>query len=805
MAWRAITRNKLTSFINIAGLSLAMTCCVLVFLYIHDELGYDLYPKHADRIYRVTRDFRSQNGSVYLHLGHVAPPFGPLLKNDFPQDFEEVARTLQDDELFTKTETNGQQSAGFDEPNIFFAEPAILDIFSVQVLKGNPSVVLTRPFTIMLSDRMAMKYFGTLEVVGKHLRSNNQYDLEISGVFKAFPRQSHWHPDFFISFSTLEDDNIYGREGLQQNWGNNSFSTYVLARKNLNVVDIEKQFPSFIDAHMPNSNQQGQKQSTFTDIFLQPLTSIHLYSHLDSEIEANGNITNVYTMGVIGFFIMLIACFNFINLSTARATRRAKEVGLRKVVGAFRRQLVVQYLGESLLTVLIALVLSILCVSLSLPWLNEFTGKELQLADLFQPVPAAFLFGLTLLTGLIAGLYPAFVLSAFKPALILKMSEGMGRRKGRLRKALVVMQFAISIILVIATGIIVEQLHFVEHQELGFNKDQVINLPYLGDEVGNNYDALYNELTKNASIIDVSRSSRIPTGRLLDSQGSSVQKGDTLAPTAVTIKFVRVDPEFFKTYDIGMASGRGFSKNIKSDDSLAFVINQSAARMIGWTDDEAIGKVFQYGGTKGQIIGVVKDFHFESLHEPIVPLVFDREPYYNNLSIKIAGQSMQQGLADVEKVWKEYFPMYPFSYSFLSERYRQLYEHEQKESELFTVFTILALFIASLGLFGLATFNTMQRVKEIGIRKVMGASVTHIVSLLSSETVILVGLANLIAWPVAWYAMSRWLESFAYRININPVVFVVSGLAAILMALLTVGTQTVRAAQANPARSLRQE
>lgn len=805
VAFRSITRNKLTSFINIAGLALAMTCCLLIYLFVKDELSYDRYHANADRIYRVTRNFLSQDGTVSLHLGHLAPPFGPLLKNDFT-DIKEVARTLQYNVLFA-IEENGERKLSFNEPNTFVAEPSIFNIFTIPVLKGDAKTGLARPFTVMISDKMAAKYFGNEEVQGKHFRVNNAFDLEITGVFQSFPDQSHWHPDFLVSFSTLEDDNIYGRRGLETNWGNNSFGTYILVNDQFDPKKVQAEFPAFIDRHMGQEAQAKNypMPSTWTNLFLQPLTDIHLRSHLDSEVEANGNINNVYMMAAIGLVIILIACFNFVNLSTARATKRAKEVGLRKVVGAFKNQLIIQYLSESILVAVCSLILALGIVTLAIHWLNDFTGKSLQINLLTHASTITLIVAATVLVGAIAGIYPAFVISGFKPAMILKGQQGSSKGKSSIRKVLVVTQFATSIVLIIATVIIIQQLHFMNNRDLGYEKDRVITMRYYGDGLENSYDVFYNELVKNSAIKNAGRSSRVPTGRLLDSQGAQIQKGDSMVSTDVVIKNVRVDHTFFDTYGIPISYGRNFSKEIKSDDSLAFVLNESAVKMIGWTNDEAVGKVFQYGGVKGQVIGVVRDFHFESLHEPIVPLVFHIAPFFNRFSVSIAGNDMQAGLAHLEKVWKEFLPQRPFEYNFLTDQYKQLYESEQKQSQLFLVFSGLAIFIASLGLFGLATFNTLQRIKEIGIRKVLGASVPNILKLLTTEIVILILIANLIAWPVAWYFMNQWLDGFAYRINMNVGIYLLAAIVAIAIALVTVSTQTIKAAMTNPANTLRHE
>ncbi|MEX2235182.1 MAG: ABC transporter permease [Cyclobacteriaceae bacterium] len=805
VALRSIFRNKLTAFINIAGLALAMACCLLIVLFIKDEWSYDRHHSKADRIYRITRNFLSPDGSVNLHLGHVAPPFGPLLKNDFP-DFEEVVRTLQN-RILVSYQENGEEKKLFNENNAFFSEPEIFKVFDIPVIKGNPEKGLSDPFQMMLSEKTAKKYFGDQDAVGKSLRVGNQYDVVVSGVFRDFPAQSHWHPEIFIAFSTLNDSTIYGKRNLETRWGNNAFPTYILVKEPFDVKKTEMQFPAFLNKHMgPAMGETETMPSTWTTLFLQKLTDIHLHSHLDSEIESNGNINNVYMMAVIGLFIILIACFNFVNLSTARATKRAKEVGLRKVVGAYKSQLINQFLSESILISFFALVLSIGLTTVAIGWLNEFTGKTLPWD--FWKDGALFLLLLlfALAVGIIAGLYPAFVISSFKPVTILKGQQGSGKKgKAGLRKVLVVTQFSISIILIIATLITFQQLQYMNSRDLGYNKDRVVTLRNFA-ELNSSYDAFYNELLKQTSIRNASRSSRIPTARLLDSQGSAqVQKGDSLANTDVVLKNIRIDHEFFDTYQIPLVAGRNFSKDIKSDDSVAFVLNESAVAMIGMTPEEILTGDFQYGGVKGRVIGVVRDFHFESLHEPIVPLVFHPARFYGNISVQVAGNEIQEALAHIEKLWKEFIPHRPFEYSFLSMQYEQLYEAEKKQGQLFITFSGLAIFIASLGLFGLATFNTLQRIKEIGIRKVLGASVGNIVQLLSKEMIILILVANLIAWPVAWYFTDQWLNTFAYRIESNFLLYILSGAAAIIIALITVSTQTIKVAMSNPSETLRSE
>jgi putative ABC transport system permease protein len=748
---------------------------------------------------------------VNLHLANVAPPIGPLLKNDFGE-IETLARTINF-RLVIGLEENGELKMANNESFLFAVEPAIFKIFDIDVTTGDGATALQRPFTVMLSEKAARRYFNDENVIGRRLRANNRFDLEVTGVFKDFPLESHWHPEFLVSFSTLENDDVYGRTGLETNWGNNAFGTYLLLHEGSNAEKLERSFPTFLDKHFGNYARANWGvpadwvASRSTTLYLQKLTDIHLRSHLDDELEANGNINTVYMMGVIGVFIILIACFNFINLSTARATKRAKEVGLRKVVGAFKNQLIGQYLSESVMIAFVSMILAVMISWTGLNWMNDFTGKAMSL-NFLNDLPmlgALIIFALTV--GMLAGVYPAFVISSFKPALTLKGKQNQGQTRGGIRKILVVAQFSISIVLIIATLITFEQLNFLNNRELGYNKDQVVTLPYY-NELAESYDAFYNEVTKTSSIQEAGRSSRVPTGRLLDSYGEPrIMKGDSLVPAEVDLKTIIVDDKFFDTYGIGMAAGRNFSKAIPTDDSLAFIINESAARALGWTDfGKAVGEDFMYADTRGKLIGIVKDFHFESLHQKIVPMIFlPRTDRYNTISIAITGDNMQQGLASLEKIWKSFLPARPFGYQFVSERYAQLYQAEQKQSQLFVVFSGLAIFIASLGLFGLATFNTMQRVKEIGIRKVLGASIGSILTLLSKEIVMLIAVANLIAWPVAWYFMNQWLETFAYHIDMNVIAYLLAAFGAILLALLTVSTQTIRAAMTNPSNTLRYE
>ena len=801
IALRLLKRNKLISTINILGLALALTGSMLIALFIQDELSYDRYHAHADHIYRVTRNFLSSDGSVALHLGDIAPPYGPLLKNDFP-DIEAVVRTTYCGLPLRRIEDDGTVDEPLNIAHSYYAEPSVFTVFSIPIVSGDAKTALEKPATLMISDAAAEKYFGTQDVVGERLKVMDEY-VEITGVYEAFPPQSHWHPDILVAFSTLDHPEVYGRERLETDWGSNNFSTYILVNDDFDPARTEAQFPAFLDRNMGGFDEAAP--STWTNLFLQPLTSIHLHSQLDSELEANGNINHVYIMGAIGVFLLLIAGFNFINLSTARATSRGKEVGLRKVVGAFRQQLIVQHLSESILVALFAFLVSIVLVTLALPWLNDFTGKSLAAEQFVQPGTVLGVLGAVVLVGILAGLYPAFIISGFKPALTLKGRSGSTRGSGRVRKALVVVQFTVSIVMIIATLITYQQLTYLNDRNLGYTKEQVVVL-YGSYALKDRYEAFRQQLTQDPAILSVSRSSDVPTGRLTSFSGTSVQQGDSLVTTDLVMKEVRIDPEYFNTYQIPLVSGRNFSETIASDDSTSFIINETAARMVGWTNEEAVGRMIKNGPTTGTVVGVVQDFHFESLHQAIVPMIFNGQPdRFHELSVRVAAADMPEALAHMEAVWKQFVPDQSFDYDFLSEEYRHLYDSERSQNELFIIFATLAIFIAAMGLFGLATFSTQQRTKEVSIRKVLGAPVASILRLLSQEIIVLILIANVIAWPIAWYAMREWLSGFAYHIEMNPLTYLAAGALALLITLITIGRQTLKTALTNPATILRND
>jgi len=802
IALRSLAKYKFISFINLFGLTVGLTCCLLITINVLNELSFDRYNKNANNIYRVTRNFYNSEGAVSLRLSTVSPPFGYYMPTDFPE-IRKMTRLVD----FGATPTKYKEKI-FNEKNIFFADENIFDVFTLHVLKGNPKSALYNPFSVMLTEEMAKKYFGDEDPMDKTIRFNNQYDAKVTGIYKTFPSNAHLHPQMLVSFNTLNDSAVYGAENLRTNWGNNSFFTYLLMPEKFSPENMIARFPEFIDKRMAGEEYVGQQASKFTKLGLQKLTDIHLYSHTDYEAEPNGDITRVYIFSAVALFILLIACINYMNLSTARSALRAREIGIRKVIGARRKELIAQFLGESILICWAAMLLAGVLTFFSLPWLNRVTGQELSLDTLMRPGIITALLLIPFVVGIVSGLYPALFMSSFQPIKTLKGLFKIDVGGMSFRKMLVIVQFSIGIILIISTLIVFQQLQFIQKKSLGFDKERIVTMPYYTD-MGKQYESFRNELLQNTAFKNITRSSRIPTGRLLDNMGAFTLSGDSLRPVVADIKFVSSDPDFTSTFGIPMVAGRYFSREYGTD-TASFVINESSVKALGWKNaSEAIGKDFKYGNQRGHIIGVINDFHFESMHQKIVPIIMvmypPSRPYFNNLSIKIIGSNISPALSHLEKTWKTYFPEKPIDYTFLDENFDKLYQAEQRQATLFTGFACIAIFIACLGLFGLSAFAITQRIKEIGIRKVLGAGIGSIVALLSKDFLKLVGISALLAFPIAWYFMMNWLQDFAYRINMSWWVFLIAGIGAALIALITISFQAIKAAIANPVKSLRTE
>jgi len=803
IAYRNLVKYKFISFINVFGLTVGLACCMLILTYIIHELSYDKYQPNADRVYRVTRTFLNpETKAVSLTLSTISPPFGPYLKNDFGE-IEDITRTLA-----TGTTPIKYEEKMFNEDNLIFADDHFFNFFKTTVVKGDPKKALSDPYGVMLTEELAKKYFGNDEPMNKMIRINfgNYFDFKVTGVFKPLPSNTHFHPEIMLSFNTLNDTLIYGAENLRTNWGNNSFFTYIRLPNNYDPKKLEARFPAFLDNHMASQYTGKYKPSQGTSLALQKLTDIHLLSHTDYEAEENGDIKRVYIFSAIALFILLIACINYMNLSTSRSTLRAKEIGIRKVAGAERKEIIFQFLSESILVSYISLGLAIGLTWLTLPWLNKISGQNLAIDILLKWQIIVPLLLIPFVVGVISGIYPALFMSSFQPIKVLKGFLKVGGGIS-FRKALVTLQFAISIILLIATGVVFWQMRYMQNKILGFDKEHIVTIPY-ATQLNDSYEAFRNELLANSNIKDVGRSSRIPTGRLLDAMGARMESADTLAPVNANIKYVSADHDFITTYGIKVVAGRGFSRDFSLDTS-AFLINEAAAKVLGFNNyADAVGKNFGYGNRSGKLIGVFNDFHFESLHQKITPLVLlvPRGPNsYGRISIKISGSNIQAALDRIESSWRNFLPETPFQYTFLDENFKRLYDAEQRQKTLLIVFASLAIVIACLGLFGLSAFAISQRLKEIGIRKVLGADMSTIVALLSKDFLKLVAFAVIPAFVVAWYFMNRWLEDFAYRVSMPWWIFISAGILAAVIALITISFLAIKAALTNPVKSLRTE
>lgn len=804
IAWRNLMKYKFISFINLFGLTVGLTCCLLITTYIINELSYDGYNKNGNNVYRVIRSFNNAEGVVSLNLSTVSPPFGYY----FPTDFPEIIKMTR--LLNAGTTPMKYKDKLINEPDVYFADENLFDVFTLNVLEGDPKTALKEPFSVMLSEETAKKYFGNEDAMNKVIRSSNQFDVKVTGVYKGFPANSHMHPGMLVSFNTLNDPNVYGAENMRTNWGNNSFFTYLLLPDHYDIKRMIARFPAFVDRRMDHKDYNGDLPSKYTKLGLQKLTDIHLYSHTDYEAEPNGDISRVYIFSVIGLFILLIACINYMNLSTARSALRAREIGIRKVIGARRKEIIYQFLSESVLISWAAIVISFFFLYFALPWLNKISEQSLTIRILLKWQILVPVFLTPFVVGLLSGIYPALFMSSFQPVKTLKGLLKVGSGNISFRKILVVTQFAISIVLIITTIIVFQQLHYMQKTALGYDKEHLITIPYNND-LNTPYESFRAELLQNADIRNVARSSRIPTGRLLDNMGASTYVGDSLRPVTADIKFVATDYDFIPTYGVHVIAGRNFSRTFGTDTSN-FILNEAAVSAIGWkSPQEAIGKNFKYGSGRGKVIGVMGDFHFESLHQKIVPIIFlnpatsANQSFFNSLSVKLSGHNMAGTLAALEKIWRKYLPEIPYQYTFLDENFTKLYKSEQRQGTIFTVFACIAILIACLGLFGLSAFSISQRIKEIGVRIVLGAKVNSIVTLLSRDFLKLVLIAAVIAFPVAWYTMTHWLEDFAYRINIHWWVFVLSAFMAIVVALGTVSFHAIKAAMSNPVNSLRSE
>lgn len=811
IAWRNIKRQKGYTFINIAGLAIGMAVCILILMFVRDELSYDTYHEHKDRIYRIERQWFAADGSLRGALCSVAPSFVPFLENEFPE-MKHIVRMLGTGEtLISIGDTN------FVEERFYFAEHDIFEVFTIPLIKGDPKTALENPNSLVLSESMALKYFGDEDPMGKIMKVGSSKDgFQVTGIMEDVPKNAHLHFDMLASFITLKGVQTYYRDGSDYFFGTTNFSdnvTYVYMRlaENTDPRDVAARIPGFLDRHLPSfEDDSGNivKPSQWNTLLLRKVTDIHLRSHTNNELEANGDIRYVTLFTLIAVFILIIACINFMNLSTARAVKRAKEVGLRKVVGANRRLLITQFLGESQLIALLAMVLALVIVAVFLPYFSAFSGHDLGFNLLINPLGLFILISVFLITGLAAGLYPAFYLSAYKPATILRGELSRGTRGTIIRKALVVFQFAISAVLIICVSVVFKQMRFLQNADLGYQRENMVMIP-ADRTVRQSWRDIKQELLKNPRILAATTSKRAPSGRLLDAPGFRIEINGEVVDNPFSMPHNRAEHDFFKTYGMKIVAGRDFSREHPTDEDEAFIINETAVRRLGLNSpEEAIGMPLstQAPNRSGRVIGVVADFNYESMHHEIIPmLTYIRLQEANTVALRITAGNTQETIAYVQSVWDKFNPGYSISYTFLDDRLSELYRNEVRMMQMFGYFSILAIFIACLGLFGLASFTTEQRTKEIGVRKVLGATLSNIVTLLSKEYSKWVLFANIIAWPVAYFGMKIWLRNFAYRVNIGLTIFILTALLTFLIALLTVSYQSVKAALGDPAQALRYE
>ncbi|HEY0678498.1 MAG TPA: ABC transporter permease [Chitinophagaceae bacterium] len=810
IAWRNLMKSKTFSFINIFGLAVGLTCCMLITLYIHNELSYDSYHKNASRIFQVGTIF-IKNGKEDVRSTTPAP-MAKTLQQEFPE-IAETARMMgafAEDKTLLQFTGNDGELRSFYETKGFLADSGFFRLLTYNFIEGNPSTALNEPKSIVLSEEIAKKLFGKEQALNKviHVSSttNGDHDLKVTGVFRHHPTPSHIDGRFFMSIKGGDMETYIQNRGNDLA-SNNMFYTYLLLNPGSDYKKLESKLPAFMEKYASASLKAmgfGKKQ------FLVPLKDIHLRSDMAGNVTPPGSKTYLYILASIALFTLLIACINFMNLSTARSSKRSAEVGVRKVLGAEKQALVRQFLGESLLMSLIAFVFALALTQLMLPLFESVAAKDFDFSINRQALLFAGFFVLAIVTGLLAGSYPAFYLSSFKPVKVLKGKFTNSLAAVSLRKGLVVFQFFISVVLIVASVVIYNQMQYLRSKDLGFNKEQQIVIPLRSSVAKNTFISLENELSRNPQIASTGGSLYYP-GIFNPSDSPLYKEGNSMNDSR-RVYMNWVDDSFLQTLDIKPVKGRLFSKDFPSDTSFRIILNETAIKQLGFSsNDDALGK-FALVDWQGQtyryeIIGIVKDFHFQALHAPIEPYGFqlNNTPQFNYMIANAKSGDMQATLKSIQSVWQKLNPNEPFDYSFLDSDFQKNYAAENRLASIVSYFTVIAILISCLGLFGLAAFSAEQRTKEIGVRKVLGASTSSIIGLLSKDFLKLVAIAIVIASPIAWFVMNKWLEDFAYRVNISWVVFVITAFTALVIALLTIGFQALKAALSNPVKSLRTE
>ena len=798
---RNLRKHKAYSLINVAGLAMGLACFTLIILFVQDEWSYDRYHPDADRLYRIAIEIEASEGAT---LNAQSPPvWTTALLESYPA-VEKAVRFKPPRQTWMVRYDDRE----FSEKTWVFADSSVFDVFGVNLVRGTPETALTAPFTVVISQASVEKYFRGEDPIGKTITIDNQYDFAVTGIFEDVPDNTHFDFDFLASFVSMDDpQTLYLLNALEFPF---PFSySYVRLAEGTTQEAFEAKLPGFIEAHVPPQFFQNGRTMR---AFLQPITDIHLHSTLENEIQPNGDASVVYIFLAVGLFILLIACVNFMNLATARSASRAKEVGMRKVVGAQRGHLIGQFLGESALLALMALVIAMLLVVLMLPIFSTLTGKTITATALLTPTFMLTLIGVALTAGLLAGSYPAFFLSAFRPAAVLKGELRAGAGRGTwLRKGLIVFQFFISIGLIIGTGIVYNQMQYARDKKLGFDKEHVVVVQLTDPNASNQYQAYKDAILQHPNVLNVSAGFSTPGG--LIGQATMRPFGDSEDQSWQVLTYF-TDFDFVETMGMEIAAGRDFSTAFSTDSTNAMLINETAARAFGWHDPaNAVGEDIVFAGNNAQpirVIGVVADFHSQSVKEKIAPTVIGfggvGNPWFFAF-VRIKPGDIPGTLAALERSFEQAIPGYAFLYSFLDQDFEKLYQDEAVLGSLLGYLALLAIFIACLGLFGLASFTAEQRTKEIGVRKTLGASVASIIVLLSKEFTTLVVIAFVVAAPAALWAMDLWLGGFAYRMELMPTwwIFLGAGLGALLIAWLTVGYQSIRAALTNPVEALRYE
>jgi len=782
-ALRTIRRHKGYSLINVSGLAIGLTVCMLIVLWVLDEWSFDRFNTNASQIYRVYRNESAtqKNSSSTL----TPPPMAAALKSDFPEIIKATRFGYWHRQLVT------YEDKSFNEPGFRYADPDFFDMFSFPLIKGNPETVLSNPYSVILTEKTAAKYFGEEDPIGKTLTVNNSFNVTVTGVIHNESLNSSLEFDLLSPFVIILKEFI--GEDNADNWAFNSFRTYVMLEQSASAENLNQKLTGYLKKYTEEDTDE---------LVLQPLTDIHLFSNLGHDLGNRGDIKYVWIFSALAVFVLLIACVNFMNLTTARSANRAKEVGLRKVVGAGRPQLIRQFFGESILMTLSALVIAFFLLEFLLPLFNTLSGKQLASAWQNNPTFLIGFIGLALVTGILSGIYPALFLSSFQPIRTLKGTVSSSGANPLFRKVLVIFQFTLSVFLIIGTLIISRQLSFIRNIDLGFNREHIIHLSIHG-ELHEKYNAIRERFLQNPDVLHVTASMTLPTN-IQGSPGTPMWEGRP-PDTKMEIKADFVDYDYIETFEIPLIEGRSFSREYSTDPETAFIVNEEAVRRMG-LEKPVVGKRFGFWNIDGQIIGVMKDAHFQILHQKIEPLVFKMFPgWLRRMYVKLRSDDVSTTMASLSKTWDEMNLGYPFEYRFLDEDFHNLYLSEERLGKIFQSFGALAVFIACLGLFGLASFIAEQRTKEIGIRKVLGSSTARIVALLNQEFLNCIAAANLIAWPIAYFAMRAWLQKFAYRTNIEIWIFLLSAALGLAVALLTVSLQTLRAARANPVDSLKHE